>query len=92
MKNLFLFLIALFVFGCQPKSSEKDGKFEVFRGTNIAHWLSQSKVRGAEREQFFTKADVDSIAAMGFDHVRLPIDEEQMWDKNGDRYDDAFFS
>jgi endoglucanase len=90
MKNLFLFLIALFIFGCQPKSSETADKFKVFRGTNVAHWLSQSEKRGTEREQFITKADIDSIAAMGFDHVRLPIDEEQMWDKNGDRYEDAF--
>lgn len=90
MKKLFLFLIVLFIFGCQPKSTENAGKFEVVKGTNIAHWLSQSDARGMEREKFFTKADIDSIAAMGFDHVRLPIDEEQMWDKNGDRYEDAF--
>lgn len=81
MKNLFILILALIIFGCQPKSSEKDGKFKVFRGTNIAHWLSQSDARGTERDQFFTKTDVDSIAAMGFDHVRLPIDEEQMWIK-----------
>lgn len=90
MKNLFILFLALFLFACQPKSPEKAGKFEVFRGTNIAHWLSQSKARGAEREQFFTKTDIDSIAAMGFDHVRLPIDEEQMWKENGDRNTDAF--
>lgn len=90
MKNLILFLIVLFIFGCQPKSTEKEGKFEVVKGTNIAHWLSQSDARGMEREQFFTKADIDSIAAMGFDHVRLPIDEEQMWDEKGNRNEDAF--
>ena len=27
---------------------------------------------------------------MGFDHIRLPIDEEQMWDENGKRHKDAF--
>jgi len=74
MKNLFILFLAMFFFGCQSKSPDKAGKFEVFRGTNIAHWLSQSKARGVEREQFFTKADVDSIAAMGFNNVRLPID------------------
>ena len=65
-------------------------KFEVKRGTNLAHWLSQSNRRGVERQQFITKQDIISIAEMGFDHVRLPIDEEQMWDENGKRYEDAF--
>jgi endoglucanase len=27
---------------------------------------------------------------MGFDHIRLPIDEEQMWDNQGKRNEDAF--
>lgn len=90
MKNLILLFLALFIFGCQPKALEKVEKFEVFRGTNVAHWLSQSEKRGTERDRFITKADIDSIAAMGFDHVRLPIDEEQMWDEQGSRHEDAF--
>ena len=56
----------------------------------MAHWLSQSNVRGEEREKFITAEDIKDIAQMGFDHVRLPIDEEQMWDENGKRHDDAF--
>jgi endoglucanase len=90
MKNLILTLIAAIVFSFQPKASELTAKFEVNRGTNIAHWLSQSQARGVERQKFFTKADVEAIAKMGFDHVRLPIDEEQMWDEQGKRHDDAF--
>lgn len=90
MKNLILILIASFVFSFQPKASELTEKFEVNRGTNVAHWLSQSKARGVERQQFFTKADVVAVAKMGFDHIRLPIDEEQMWDEQGKRHDDAF--
>jgi endoglucanase len=90
MKNLLLILFTLFVFGYQPKASVLTEKFEVKRGTNIAHWLSQSRARGVERQKFFTKADVEAIAKMGFDHVRLPIDEEQMWDEQGKRHDDAF--
>lgn len=90
MKNLFFILIALFVFACQTKAPKESEKFEVFRGTNIAHWLSQSRARGVEREQFLSKADIVAIAEMGFDHVRLPIDEEQMWDEKGNRHDDAF--
>src|SRR3954451_20260654 len=64
--------------------------FAIKRGTNIAHWLSQSKKRGQERADFFTKADVDFIKSKGFDHIRLPVDEEQLWDSTGKRNEDAF--
>jgi endoglucanase len=90
MKHLiFIFSLILF-FSCASVPTESEEKFEVFRGTNIAHWLSQSRQRGAEREQFFTESDVVAIAKMGFDHIRLPIDEEQMWDEDGNRHIDAF--
>ncbi len=91
IKVVLLGLLALFgiFIGCSEKVVVSE-KFEVKRGTNIAHWLSQSDRRGIEREKFFTEADVKKIASMGFDHIRLPIDEEQMWDENGNRYDTAF--
>lgn len=53
------------------------------RGTNISHWLSQSDKRGAERRAWFGRDDVRRIADWGFDHIRLPIDEEQLWDHGG---------
>jgi endoglucanase len=64
--------------------------FSVKRGTNIAHWLSQSKRRGRERSEFFTGKDVEYIKSAGFDHIRLPVDEEQLWDSTGRREEDAF--
>ena len=70
-----------------PFSNEK---FVIKRGTNIAHWLSQSKRRGAERASFITEKDIKYIDSLGFDHIRLPIDEEQMWDETGKRNEDAF--
>jgi len=64
--------------------------FSIKRGTNISHWLSQSDRRGAERKAFFTREDVKRIADWGFDHIRLPIDEEQMWDADGRQIGEAF--
>ncbi len=67
--------------------------FTIYRGTNISHWLSQSDRRGAERRAFFTQQDVELIARLGggrFDHIRLPVDEEQLWDENGDPDPEAF--
>ena len=57
--------------------------FDLRRGTNISHWLSQSTRRGQERKDWFQEVDVMRIADMGFDHVRLPFDEEQLWDEQG---------
>ncbi len=89
MKNLTLSLMLLgFLLPQIMINAAKN--FTVKRGTNLAHWLSQSKERGEKREKFITIVDIQNIAQMGFDHVRLPIDEEQMWDENGKRHDDAF--
>ncbi len=86
---IFVIMITNNFFG-QESESRDSKKFVVKRGTNIAHWLSQTKSRGEKRMKFFTKTDVKKIADMGFDHIRLPIDEEQMWDKKGNRLKEAF--
>ncbi len=64
--------------------------FKVHRGTNISHWLSQSKARGEARRTYFTKQDVQRLADWGLDHLRIPIDEEQMWDEVGRPEPEAF--
>jgi endoglucanase len=96
MKNSLgiLFICTILFASCatekQEESTELVENFKVQRGTNIAHWLSQSKRRGEERATFFTEADVAFIDSVGFDHIRLPVDEEQLWDESGKRNDDAF--
>jgi len=94
MKNLFFILLAaLSITSCQPKSISPNGSpndFKISRGTNIAHWLSQSDRLGAERDSFFQEKDIIAIKKLGFDHVRLPIDEMQMWGDDGVRHEDAF--
>ncbi len=95
MKNLFLFALTLLILSsCQPKpvpvSNGSPADFKIFKGTNVAHWLSQSEKRGDLRDSFFQEKDVMLIKEMGFDHLRLPIDEEQMWEANGTRHEDAF--
>lgn len=64
--------------------------FTIQRGTNISHWLSQSKKRGVERKTFITRQDIQWLAELGLDHVRIPIDEEQMWDESGCLEHEAF--
>lgn len=91
-----IFLAAVVSGACRQEQRQEEQKqrslpaFEIKRGTNIAHWLSQSGSRGAERASFFTEKDIRLIDSAGFDHIRLPVDEEQMWAENGDRNEDAF--
>ena len=100
MKRLIIFLLVIPVFllmtACQERKTVENEKtfpyssFHIKKGTNLGHWLSQSQQRGEERQKFITEKDIKFIDSIGFDHIRLPIDEEQMWDENEKRHDDAF--
>ena len=68
----------------------QDEFFDIQRGTNISHWLSQSSKRGEERSQYFLEEDVAFLANVGFDHLRIPIDEEQMWNEQGEKEEEVF--
>ncbi|MCC5929895.1 MAG: cellulase family glycosylhydrolase [Cyclobacteriaceae bacterium] len=87
-----LSLIAISFFMSCGKISDNAAEeaFSIQRGINISHWLSQSKRRGEERKNFFLEKDVEYIAGLGFDHIRIPIDEEQMWNEEGEKEADAF--
>ena len=89
MKRILFLLLAVVAVSCASGNSN-DEKFEINKGVNIAHWLSQSGARGEARVQFFTEKDVCQIAEWGFDHVRIPIDEEQMFLEDGTKDAEAF--
>jgi endoglucanase len=101
MKRVLCYAVAISTLlicfsSCQNQKAVKEtdpfsnATFKIKKGTNVGHWLSQSKARGEQREKFFTERDVKYIDSLGFDHIRLPIDEEQMWDETGRRNEDAF--
>jgi len=99
-KNLLFALSILFIASCSTgKKNDKKSKidsesinpsgFLIERGVNISHWLSQ--VYGfSQRDCFFTKEDVKLIDSLGFDHIRLPIDEKEMWNEDGKPNAEAF--
>lgn len=62
--------------------------FHIRRGTNLSHWLSQ--YAGAPRDKFITEDDFRFIARSGFDHVRLPVDEKELWDEAGRPNEEIF--
>ena len=82
-----LLILSNFCFG-QPIKTPNG--FQLRTGVNVAIWLSQTEKRGAERAEFITEPDFENIASMGFDHIRLPIDEVQFWDEEGDTEPEAF--
>lgn len=92
-KNLLTLLLAsaLALTGCRADAGEASSDaFTIHRGLNISHWLSQSRVRGLARERYFTEKDVAYIASEGFDHVRIPVDEEQLFLESGEKDAEAF--
>ena len=63
--------------------------FAIRRGTNLSHWLSQD-FGWQPRSQWIKEQDFAFIARAGFDHVRLPIDEKEMWREDGSQNGPAF--
>ncbi len=94
MKTYIFLLLSIGLFSCNNQvkntKSRVEEAFVIKRGLNASHWLSQSEIRGDDRVQYMQAKDFKKIADMGFDHVRLPIDEMQMWDEEGNRLDEAF--
>lgn len=95
--KLLLAFFALLIFSCN-KSENSDNEeevylplvnwdtddFEIQKGLNIGGWLSQTSTRNELVERFFTKSDVKNLAKWGFDHIRLPIDEMELFSENGE--------
>jgi endoglucanase len=96
MKSIWytLAVASMLVSGCGPAREtivlKPHPVFTVHRGTNISHWLSQSERRGEERRAWFTKEDAAYLAGLGFDHLRIPVDEEQLWGQDGKMEQEAF--
>lgn len=44
------------------------------KGINLGGWLSQSSLKKEHLDTFITKKDLERIASMGADHIRLPVD------------------
>ncbi len=55
--------------------------FFITRGVNLSHWLSQAIC--SNRSLYFEEDDLRTIKDLGFDHVRIPIDEHEMWNDDG---------
>ena len=98
--TLAVIIAALFVtMSCQNKSQSQSqnqdqagqvNNFRIKRGTNISHWLSQSEQRGEARRLHIQEDDFARLEELGFDFVRIPIDEVQFWDEQGNKLPEAW--
>ena len=92
MKKLMYYLAsaacaALVLTACATKSETTNevNNFRIKRGTNLSHWLSQSEERGEARLLHIQEDDFARLDSLGFDFVRIPIDEVQFWDEAGNK-------
>ena len=53
------------------------------RGVNLGGWFSQCDYSEERLNNFITEADFCQIAALGFDHVRIPIDYNVIQNPDG---------
>ncbi len=60
-------------------------KFEGFqKGVNLGGWISQFAKYDIEHfDTFITEKDIEYIASLGFDHVRVPVDYNVLEDEEG---------
>ena len=86
----FTALMILAVTGCSKTEKDVVNDFRIKRGTNLSHWLSQSEERGEARRTHIQEDDFERLEQLGFDFVRIPIDEVQFWDEEGNKLPEAW--
>jgi endoglucanase len=91
--KFILIVLALFtIYSCKHSTSKNivnPSGFEIKRGVNLSHWLSQD-FGWEPKYAYINEKDIRFIDSIGYDHVRIPIDEQEMWDQNGDPVQKAF--
>ena len=67
--------------------------FEGFqKGVNLGGWISQFDVYSQEHfSSFITEKDIQEIASLGFDHVRVPVDYVLLEEEDGTPKEDGFY-
>ena len=83
-------LVIAVMFAALMVQAAQVNNFRIKRGTNISHWLSQSEQRGEARRLHIQEDDFARLEELGFDFVRIPIDEEQFWDEQGKQLPEAW--
>jgi endoglucanase len=78
-------LTLVVAFSCNPQQPDEcmnPSGFKIMRGVNLSHWLSQD-FGWEPKYTYISEKDIRFIDSIGYDHVRIPIDEMEMWDSTG---------
>jgi endoglucanase len=86
---LFLIVITMTTQAVSQHQINNPSGFEIKRGVNLSHWLSQN-FGWSPKATFITDSDIKFIDSIGYDHVRIPIDEQEMWDESGKPIEESF--
>ena len=91
LKRLFILMLCACsaAWAAAPASPSNPSGFVIHRGTNLSHWLSQD-FKWAPRDQWISEKDIKFIARQGFDHVRIPLDEKELWSADGKPIESEF--
>ena len=84
-------VLAVILVGCNGSKSDEamnPSGFLIKRGVNLSHWLSQD-FGWAPKYSYINEHDIKFIDSIGYDHVRIPVDEIELWDENGKLIDKA---
>jgi endoglucanase len=84
-----IFLIIVQAVGMSQNTNTNPSGFKLHRGVNLSHWLSQN-FGWSPKATFITEQDIKFIDSIGYDHVRIPIDEPELWDTTGKPMDESF--
>ncbi len=76
-------------FGSGQAAPVNPSGFIIHRGVNLSHWLSQD-FGWEPKAKFITEHDIRFIDSIGYDHVRIPIDEAELWDAAGTPIESSF--
>ncbi|MBN2069268.1 MAG: cellulase family glycosylhydrolase [Opitutales bacterium] len=65
-------------------------EFVLGSGVNASHWLAQHFEGIPPKDIFFTQEDVQLLKDAGFQHLRIPVEEVEMWNEDGSPNEESF--
>ncbi|UKT64941.1 glycoside hydrolase family 5 protein [Pedobacter mucosus] len=83
-------ILPFFGIAGERDANPKVTTFLITKGINISAWLSQANLTPKEKVDYFTEKDLQQLAALGFDHIRLPFNENQLYSVDGKRNEATF--
>lgn len=83
-------VVFLCVSCCNAKEKYDPKRFDAYKGINISSWFSQSINETNAIEKKFTNNDIHLIKDLGFDHVRIPIDDTYLFDEKLNEREDRW--